>query len=147
MRNERALSAMDASQKDGNQTKSLIGLGVFVVGLSIGGLAFAESGPFTKQQAEDGHVKFNNLCAQCHKPDLTGALGPALVGTTFKQHWGGKSVSDLRSFIYNNMPATAPKSLTDDKLDPIVAWILSKNGIQPGDKPMSKEAANAPIPK
>ncbi|MGA2843302.1 MAG: cytochrome c [Steroidobacteraceae bacterium] len=114
----------------------------------ISGLALAETGPFTQQQAEDGHAKFNNYCAQCHRPDLSGGQGPALTGDQFKAKWGGKSVAELRDFIHANMPKTAPHSLTNDKLDPIVAWILSKNGDQGGDKPLSKDSAEtSKVPK
>lgn len=109
--------------------------------------ALAATGPFTKQQAEDGHVKFNNYCAECHRPDLTGALGPSLVSDAFKQRWEGKPVGDLRDWIYAHMPQNAPGTLPDDQLDPIVAWILSKNGVQPGDKPLSKDSASATFPK
>ena len=111
-------------------------------------LAWAETAPFTQQQAEDGHVKFNNLCAQCHRPDLSGALGPALTGDQFKKKWGGKSIAELRDFINQNMPKTAPHSLTPDKLDPIVAWIIAKNGDQPNNQPMSADSAKtAKVPK
>ena len=114
----------------------------------VSGFAWADSGPFTKQQAEDGHVKFNNLCATCHRPDLSGAMGPPLVGDKFKAHWGGKSLADLRSWIHDNMPKTAPHSMTDDKLDPIVAYIMSKNGDQPTDKPLSADSAKSgQVPK
>lgn len=113
----------------------------------ITGVALAATGPFTKQQAEDGHTKFNNHCAQCHGPKLVGALGPNLVDDKFKAKFAGKPVSDLRDFVYQNMPQTAPKSLADDQLDPIVAWILLNNGVQPGDKPLSKDSASAQFPK
>ena len=108
--------------------------------------ALAATGPFTKQQAEDGHVKFNNHCAECHRPDLTGALGPSLVSDAFKQKWEGKPVADLRDWIHTNMPQNAPGSLPEDQLDPIVSWILAKNGVQPGDKPLSKDTASATFP-
>lgn len=107
----------------------------------------AAAGPFTKQQAEKGHVLFNNNCAQCHRPDLTGALGPSLVDDKFKGHWAGKPVTELRGFIYNNMPQNAPKSLEDDLLNPIVAWILLKNGVEPGETTLSKDSASAPFPQ
>ena len=119
-----------------------------LVGALASGIAWADTAPFTKQQADDGHIKFNNLCAQCHRPDLSGAMGPALTGDQFKARWGGKSIAELRSYINENMPKTAPHSLTPDKLDPIVAWIIAKNGEQPSDKPMSEETAkSATIPK
>lgn len=111
-----------------------------------GSNGLAAMGPFTKQQAEDGHVKFNNHCAQCHRPDLTGALGPSLVNDAFKQKWAGRPVADLRGWIHANMPQNAPGSLPDDQLDPIVAWILLKNGVPPGDTPLSKDVAGEPFP-
>ena len=116
--------------------------------LALCGAAFAAgSAPFTDQQAEDGHTKFNNHCAQCHGPKLQGAQGPNLMDDKFKAMFAGKKLTDLRSFIYENMPQTAPKSLPDDQLDPIVAWILKNNGLQPDGKPFSKETASADFPK
>ncbi len=105
--------------------------------------AWADSGPFTTQQADAGHTLFNNNCAQCHRPDLSGAQGPALTGDQFKAKWGDKTVAELRSYIHENMPKTAPHTLADDKLDPIVAWILQKNGEQGGDKPLTKDSAES----
>jgi S-disulfanyl-L-cysteine oxidoreductase SoxD len=124
-----------------------IAAAVLALSTMASGAALAASGPFTQQQAEDGHGKFNTICAQCHRPDLKGALGPSLVDDKFKEMFAGKPVSNLRDFIYENMPATAPKSLTEELLNPITAYILSKNGVQPGDKPLTKETASADFPK
>ncbi len=122
--------------------------GLCAVSIAGSGLVLADTAPFTQQQADDGHIKFNNLCAQCHRPDLSGAMGPALTGPQFKAKWGGKSIAELRDFINQNMPKTAPHSLTPDKLDPIVAWIIAKNGDKPSDKPMSADTAKqGTIPK
>lgn len=109
--------------------------------------ALAATGPYTQQQAEAGHTLFNNNCAQCHRPDLTGATGPALKDDKFKSKYAGKPVNELRSFIQEQMPKNAPHSLTDDKLDPIVAYILSKNSVQPSDKPLNKDTAKEEFPK
>ena len=121
--------------------------GLALAGIMFAGAAMAEAGPFTKDQAEKGHTTFNNHCAQCHRPNMSGAQGPALVGDAFKEKWAGKPVAELRSFIYENMPQNTPKSLPDDQLDPIVAWILNKNGVEPGDKVLSKDSASANFPK
>lgn len=126
-------------------------LGTFVV-LGLGtlltsSLANAATAPFTDQQAEDGHTKFNNHCAQCHGPKLQGAQGPNLTDDKFKAMFAGKPLKELRDFIYQNMPQTAPKSLPDDQIDPIVAWILKNNGLQPDGKPFSKDSASAQFPK
>lgn len=117
--------------------------GFALTSLMITSVAFAATGPFTAKQAEDGHVKFNNHCATCHGPKLDGALGPNLHDDKFKSHFAGKPVKDLRQFVWENMPQTAPKSLPDDQLNPIIAYILSKNGVQPGDKELSKDTAES----
>ncbi len=127
--------------------------GGFLIALSLGvglvsGVARADSGPYTDAQAEDGHVKFNNNCAQCHGPKLDGALGPNLHDAKFQAIFAGKPVSDLRDFVYQNMPQNAPKSLTDENLYPILAWIMKKNNVPAGDKPLTKDSvASAQFPK
>lgn len=111
--------------------------------LAWAGAAFAAGGPYTEQQAEDGHVKFNNNCAQCHGPKLDGALGPNLHDAAFQKLFAGKPVSELRDFVYNNMPQNAPKSLSDEQLYPILAWILKKNNVPAGDQPLTKASADS----
>ncbi len=125
----------------------------FMVALGLGmcliaGAARADNGPYTEAQAEDGHVKFNNNCAQCHGPKLDGALGPNLHDAKFQAIFAGKPVSNLRDFVYENMPQNAPKSLKDDELYPILAWIMKKNNVPAGDKPLTKASADtAQFPK
>ncbi len=124
----------------------MIALGLGLAGAA--GVARADSGPYTEAQAEDGHVKFNNNCAQCHGPKLDGALGPNLHDSKFQAMFAGKPVKDLRDFVYENMPQNAPKSLTDENLYPILAWILKKNNVPAGDKPLTKDSvASAQFPK
>ena len=124
----------------------LVALGLGMV--SVAGGALADNGPYTEAQAEDGHVKFNNNCAQCHGPKLDGALGPNLHDAKFQAIFAGKPVSDLRDFVYQNMPQNAPKSLKDDELYPILAWIMKKNNVPAGDKPLTKASADsAQFPK
>lgn len=107
----------------------------------------AGAGPLTRAQAENGQVVYNDYCAECHRPDLTGAFGPALTGEAFKAQWQGRPVSDLRDWIRANMPPNAPGTLPDDQLDPILAWILFRNGVAPGSRPLDAETAKAPFPK
>lgn len=70
--------------------------------------AAATDGWYTADQAAQGHQLFNNYCAECHRPDLTGAAGPALKGDVFNQHWGGKPLSDLYGFEHSKVPAVTP---------------------------------------
>jgi len=90
------------------------------------------NGWYTQVQAERGHQLFNNYCAQCHRPDLTGAEGPALVGDAFLKKWANKPVGDLFSFEHSNMPANNPGSVPPDRLWDITAYILEKNGLPAG---------------
>ena len=104
--------------------------------------AAASEGWFTQAQAAQGHQYFNNQCAQCHRPDLTGAAGPALVGPTFLAKWGNKPLSDLYQFEHKNMPATNPGSVPADQLHAITAYILQKNGFPAGNSPLDKSEAS-----
>jgi S-disulfanyl-L-cysteine oxidoreductase SoxD len=94
--------------------------------------ALADDGWFTLAQATRGHQLFNNQCAQCHRPDLTGAAGPALVGPAFLSKWDGKPLSALFEFEHQYMPAVNPGSVPPDQLWLITAYILQKNGFSPG---------------
>ncbi len=94
--------------------------------------AAAQDGWYTTDQATSGHQLFNNYCAQCHRPDLTGAAGPALVGDAFLKQWSNKPLSALFSFEHSKMPATNPGSVPDDVMWNITAYILQKNGLPAG---------------
>lgn len=128
-------------------TTGCVAMVSFLGPLFVGQPIHAAGGPFTAQQAEDGHTKYNSHCAQCHRPNLQGGTGPALTGDAFKGKWAGKPVADLRTYNQTKMPPNAPGTLPDDQIDPITAYILSKNGVPPGDTPLGKDTASAQIPK
>lgn len=109
--------------------------------------AGAAEGPFNQAQLDKGKSEYNTHCRTCHAANGKGALGPALAGDEFKKKWGGKPISELRTYVYEQMPQTAPKSLKDEQLDPVMAYILSLNGATPGSKELTKEAASAEFPK
>lgn len=105
------------------------------------------AGWYTQQQAQRGQQSFNNYCAECHRPDLTGAAGPALVGDAFLKKWGNKALSDLYTFEHTNMPATNPGSLPDDTMWSITAFILEKNGFAAGSTSLGQPLANRTLAK
>lgn len=118
--------------------------------VATGGIAApaaAAEGPFTQAQLDKGKSEYNTHCRTCHAANGKGALGPALKGDDFRKKWGGKPISDLRHYTYEFMPQTAPQSLKDEQLDPILAFILSLNDMTPGQTEFSKEAASAEFPK
>jgi mono/diheme cytochrome c family protein len=103
--------------------------------------AFADDGWFQQAQATTGHQTFNNYCAQCHGPELTGAAGPALIGPSFLAQWSNKPLSDLYAYEHQNMPATNPGSIPADQLWKITAYILQKNGLPSGNTDVATNAS------
>jgi mono/diheme cytochrome c family protein len=93
-----------------------------------------QTGWYTPAQANQGQELFNTYCAECHRPDLTGAMGPALIGKRFISKW--KTLGELYNFAHTKMPATEPGSVPDAKLVKITAFILSKNGFPSGNVPL-----------
>lgn len=112
------------------------------VAVGAAGLAHAQSpasaGYFSKAQAAQGMILFNDNCAQCHRPDLTGALGPALIGKAFVTKWDNQPLSNLYGFEHSNMPANNPGSLPDSTLMPITAYILERNGFAAGSEDLGQ---------
>ena len=109
--------------------------------------AAAADGWFTQAQATRGHQLFNNLCAQCHRPDLTGAVGPALVGQSFLATWANKPLSDLYTFEHTKMPAVNPGSVPADQMWAITAYILQKNGFTAGNSDLGDAASTRLLAK
>ena len=114
--------------------------GAFVGAALFGGSAIAAEGPFNQAQLDKGSSEYNTHCRTCHAAKGKGALGPALTGATFKGRFGGQSVSDVADWIHQNMPQTAPGSLKDEQLYPIVAYILSLNDFTPGQTELTKDS-------
>jgi mono/diheme cytochrome c family protein len=103
-------------------------------------------GWYTTAQAASGRQLFNNYCAECHRPDLTGADGPALKGAAFLKTFGGQPLSDLYGVEHTTMPAVNPGSLPDTTLLPITAFILSQNGFAAGDAPLDATTLSRTLP-
>ncbi len=107
----------------------------------------ANGGWYTAAQATSGQMLFNNYCAECHRPDLTGADGPALKGAAFQKTFGGRPLSDLYGVEHTTMPAVNPGSLPDTTLLPITAFILQQNGLPAGEAPLDKTMLSRTLPK
>jgi mono/diheme cytochrome c family protein len=103
--------------------------------------AAAAEGWYTQDQAQRGHQLYNNYCAQCHRPDLKGAEGPALVGDAFLRKWSSKTLADLFNYEHSTMPATTPGSLPDDTMWAITAYILQRNGFPAGPASLNQQTA------
>src|ERR1700723_1491786 len=68
-------------------------------------------------------------CAACHGAQLRGGeTGPALIGSTFAQHWGAVPPVGLDEFTRRTMPPTAPGSLSDEDYVAALTRIRRANG-------------------
>jgi cytochrome c len=101
--------------------------------------ASAQNASYTLAQSEAGARAYQTAaCVACHGADLAGlADAPALTGSQFANSWGGGAVSSLLSFVKENMPATAPGSLSDETYVSLVAYLLAVNGVAPGETPLA----------
>jgi len=88
---------------------------------------------FTAAQVARGAEAYQAKCQSCHGPGLEGSEGsPPLAGSFFASQWGGLSVGALFDAIATTMPAGKPGTLAPSETADIVAYILCRNGAQPG---------------
>jgi hypothetical protein len=73
---------------------------------------------------------------RCHGANLEGAMGPALVGKQFWLAYGGKKISTLWSTVHTQMPMMAPGSISVRNSINIMAFLLQKNGLPSGSRPL-----------
>jgi S-disulfanyl-L-cysteine oxidoreductase SoxD len=121
---------------------SAVTLAVGIATFSLAAEAGGGGGWYTEAQASKGQGYFNTFCAQCHRPDLSGAMGPTLKGNQFLE--GYKTGEDLYRYSKDKMPVTNPGSVPDKYMLPIVAFILSENGL-PGGTELTMDNLNRPL--
>ena len=123
--------------------RSILLVGVVLAALPAAGAAQAAS--YTTAQAEAGSQAYtSSACSACHMPDLTGAGdAPPLVGSSFQSNWDGSQVETLLEWVSENMPATAPGSLSDETYVNLIAYVLSLNGVAAGGAPLTMETDGA----
>jgi len=109
--------------------------GVFLLaGMSVQVGAQETSAVFTSAQANRGAGLYRQNCLDCHGANLDdGEFGGApLRGRAFQEKWFENSVGALVSFIGTTMPPDRPGALSEQNYVDLAAYILSRNGIQPG---------------
>jgi len=89
-------------------------------------------GIFTAEQAAQGRDLYLGLCQSCH-------TAISHTGAPFKEHWVGKPLSDLMTYILTLMPKSAPGTLEPDDAAMLLAYILKLNGMPAGSTTLSAE--------
>lgn len=96
---------------------------------------------YTTAQVERIRATYDRLCQECHGTDLTGGLigGPPLAGFGFRQKWGGRPLAPLYLFTSTQMPQGSPGSLSPQQYADLIALMLSHNGHEAGDEPLTPD--------
>jgi mono/diheme cytochrome c family protein len=96
-------------------------------------------GFYTDNQAKRGQTVYAEKCSSCHAANLTGGLGPPLVGNDFNGDWSKQPLSDLVTKIEKTMPQSDPGTLTRQQAVDIVAYILKAGNVPAGQKELSAD--------
>ncbi len=95
---------------------------------------------YTADQAEAGGALYQQSCAVCHLPDLSGSFeAPALNDNNFRSNWSNRTVADLMSLLERTMPPQAPGSLNSSQYTDIIAFLLGANEVAAGDLALSAD--------
>lgn len=88
-----------------------------------------KTGVYTAAQASKGEQVYMSFCVSCHPPGTYAA--PA-----FREKWNGHLLSELFSFISNQMPKEQPGTLEDKDYIDVIAYLLKINGAPAGQQPL-----------
>ena len=95
-------------------------------------------GIYTEEQAARGEPLYQEWCASCHAPDLSGGdLAPGLVGGEFTWNWSGLTVGQLFERLRISMPQENPSSVSRAEKAAILAFMLRANDFPTGDQELA----------
>lgn len=96
--------------------------------------------PVDEAQAELGAAGYAQHCALCHGQRLEGMDHfPTLVGTTFQRRWAERTLGELHTYVHDTMPLGAGGTLDDETYAAVVAYLLVRNGVEPGEVPFDPD--------
>lgn len=97
-------------------------------------------GVYTQEQSKRGRAQFNDQCASCHGPEMSGGeMAPPLAGSAFLSNWDGETAGSLEERIRITMPQGAEGTLSRQQVVDIIASILAANDAPAGDTELPKE--------
>ena len=113
-------------------------LRVSVCAAAVVQLGCETAAAYTSEQVNRGEALYRAHCASCHGAALEGAAGPALTGSQFVARWSDatNNVNDLLYVLRSSMPRPAVGSLTPSEYLDLLALLLARNGLPPGDEPL-----------
>jgi len=107
------------------------------------GPASVNDGIYTAGQADRGKAVYAMNCAGCHGDKAEGGnAGPTLSGPDFTNGYKDGNASALYTKISNDMPSSAPGSLTPEQYADVMAYLLSINKYPTGQAEIPKDGAN-----
>jgi mono/diheme cytochrome c family protein len=108
--------------------------------LLLSSFNYAQEITFNSEQVEQGNEIYVQHCQVCHGTNLdNGQFATPIKGFFFEMKWGGKTLGELARFTWEEMPEGNGKLLDLEEYVATVAFILSKNGIEASDTPMSED--------
>ena len=90
-------------------------------------------GVYSTEQADRGKDVYMGTCRSCH----TAAF---FTGPNFENHWKGKALSDLYTYVATKMPGNDPGSLSSDAVADVLAFMLQVNKLPAGANEIYPEA-------
>ena len=152
-----ALAALALASAAPAQAQSLYGIGRAATPAEIAGwnIDIDRDGnhlPPGNGDVSHGREVFDQQCASCHGPKGEGGIGDKLVGgqgtlataepvRTVGSYW--PYAPTLFDYIRRAMPQNAPQSLSSDEVYAVSAYILSLNGLLPGDATLDAKTLSA----
>jgi mono/diheme cytochrome c family protein len=94
--------------------------------------------PYTPAQVATGAAVYAKYCLSCHGAHLQGVAGPALTGPAFAH--ANLNVAQMYGIVAQQMPLTAPGSLSKTNYAAVMAYILSYDCVK-------SSGGNMPFPK
>ena len=91
------------------------------------------AGVYSRDQADRGQSVFLGVCKSCHTPEV-------YTTTAFTTKWSGKPLSELYTYIRDQMPKNEPGSLAPEEYADVLAYLLKLNRMPAGDADLPPDA-------